>query len=126
MSTRMNVLGLPLQPCSFAPLTGYFRDGCCRDNEQDAGRHIVCVQVSADFLQFSKRVGNDLSTPRPEFGFPGLKPGDRWCLCATRWVEALTSGHAPPIYMAATDEGILDLVSLETLVEFALDRPTAN
>ncbi|WP_028449514.1 DUF2237 family protein [Chitinibacter tainanensis] len=119
----LNVLGQPLLPCSFSPLTGYFRDGCCRGSAHDGGQHIVCAQMSAEFLVFSARMGNDLLTPRPEWGFPGLQAGDRWCLCARRWVEALQQGVAPPIYLAATDEAILELVSLETLVEYALDRP---
>lgn len=121
-----NILGQPLQACSMAPLTGYLRDGCCRSLDSDPGQHTVCVQVSAEFLNFSRSRGNDLSTPRPEYGFPGLQAGDRWCLCVLRWVEALQAGVAPPIFPAASDEQLLDHVSLETLVEYAIDRPAAG
>lgn len=121
---QLNVLGEALQPCSFDPLTGFFRDGCCRTDDTDSGSHIVCAQVTAEFLSFSKQRGNDLSTPRPEYGFAGLKAGDQWCLCATRWLEALQAGAAPQIVLAATHENILDLISLETLVEYGIDRPT--
>ncbi|QZA80964.1 DUF2237 family protein [Deefgea piscis] len=119
----INVLGQTLKPCSMAPLTGFFRDGCCRTHETDIGEHIVCVVLSSPFLRFSQQRGNDLSTPRPEYGFAGLKPGDQWCLCATRWLEALKAGVAPQIVLAATHENILDLISLETLVEYGIDRP---
>ena len=121
---QLNVLGQALQPCSFEPLTGFFRDGCCRTDDSDAGSHIVCAKLTAEFLSFSKLRGNDLSTPRPEYGFAGLKSGDQWCLCATRWLEALQAGAAPQIVLAATHENILDLISLETLVEYGIDRPT--
>jgi len=121
---QLNVLGQALQPCSFDPLTGFFRDGCCRTDDSDAGSHIVCAKLTAEFLSFSKQRGNDLSTPRPEYGFAGLKAGDQWCLCATRWLEALQAGAAPQIVLAATHENILDLISLETLVEYGIDRPT--
>ena len=114
-----NVLGGALLACSFAPLTGYFRDGCCRTDEDDLGSHVVCTKVTADFLEFSAARGNDLSTPRPEFRFAGLKPGDRWCLCATRWVEALEEGVAPPVVLEATHARVLDFVSLETLKRHA-------
>ena len=120
----INVLGQALKPCSFDPLTGFFRDGCCRTDETDIGEHIVCVVLSTKFLSFSQQRGNDLSTPRPEYGFAGLKAGDQWCLCATRWLEALQAGAAPQIVLAATHENILDLISLETLVEYGIDRPT--
>ncbi|MBB5191494.1 hypothetical protein HNQ50_002224 [Silvimonas terrae] len=103
------------------PLTGFTRDGCCQDHPLDTGKHTVCVEVTAEFLAFSRSRGNDLSTPRPEWGFGGLKPGDRWCLCAARWIEALTAGNAPKVIMAATHESILEHVSLETLVSFSLD-----
>jgi uncharacterized protein len=119
----INVLGQALQACSFDPITGFFRDGCCSHDESDVGQHIVCAVMSESFLAFSKRAGNDLSTPRPEYGFAGLKPGDRWCLCARRWLEALQHGAAPQIVLAATHEEILDLISLETLVEYGIDRP---
>jgi uncharacterized protein (DUF2237 family) len=120
---QLNVLGQALQPCSFDPLTGFFRDGCCRTDETDIGEHIVCVVLSTKFLSFSQQRGNDLSTPRPEYGFTGLKACDQWCLCATRWLEALKAGAAPQIVLAATHENILDLISLETLVEYGIDRP---
>jgi uncharacterized protein (DUF2237 family) len=123
---QLNVLGQALQPCSFDPLTGFFRDGCCRTDDSDAGSHIVCAKLTAEFLSFSKQRGNDLSTPRPEYGFAGLKAGDQWCLCATRWLEALQASAAPQIILAATHENILDLISLETLVEYGIDRPTFN
>ncbi|MEH6460524.1 DUF2237 family protein [Chitinimonas sp. JJ19] len=123
MKYALNVLGLPLEPCSLKPLTGFFRDGCCNTSPEDVGRHTVCVQLTREFLAFSMARGNDLSTPRPEFEFPGLKPGDRWCVCAARWVEALVEGAAAPIVLAATHEDVLELVSLETLVDYALELP---
>ncbi|GLR11850.1 DUF2237 domain-containing protein [Chitinimonas viridis] len=123
MKNALNVLGLPLEPCSLKPLTGFFRDGCCNTSPEDVGRHTVCVQLTREFLAFSMARGNDLSTPRPEFEFPGLKPGDRWCVCAARWVEALVEGAAAPIVLAATHEDVLELVSLETLVDYALELP---
>jgi len=123
MTNALNVLGLPLEPCSLKPLTGFFRDGCCNTSPEDIGRHMVCVQLTREFLAFSMARGNDLSTPRPEFEFPGLKPGDRWCVCAARWVEALVEGAAAPIVLAATHEDVLELVSLETLVDYALELP---
>lgn len=110
-----NVLGGPLRSCSLEPLTGFFRDGACRTCEEDVGCHTVCVEVSAEFLAFSKAAGNDLSTPRPEFDFPGLKPGDRWCVCAARWREALEAGSPAPVVLAATHERTLELVALEDL-----------
>lgn len=125
MNPAVNVLGQTLQPCSMEPLTGFFRDGCCNTDAEDVGSHTVCTRVTREFLAFSATAGNDLSTPRPEYGFAGLKPGDQWCLCASRWVEALVAGVAPPIVLAATHEDVLELVSLETLVERALDRPPA-
>ncbi|WP_137938398.1 DUF2237 domain-containing protein [Chitinivorax sp. B] len=123
MKESLNVLGLPLEACSRSPMTGFFRDGCCNTDDTDVGEHVVCAAMTADFLAFSKSRGNDLSTPRPEYGFTGLKPGDHWCLCADRWVEALLHGAAPRLMLAATHEAILDKVSLETLVEYAIDRP---
>ena len=103
------------------PLTGFFRDGCCNTGTHDIGRHVVCVRASADFLAFSKARGNDLTTPRPEVGFPGLRPGDRWCLCAARWQEALEAGHAPPVVLAATHEAALQVIHLADLKRHALD-----
>lgn len=116
-----NVLGGPLQPCSERPLTGFYRDGCCNTGEDDVGLHVVCVQVTAEFLAFSQSCGNDLSTPQPEFGFPGLQPGDRWCLCALRWVEAFRRGAAPHLVLAASHEVMLEYVPLDELKKYALD-----
>jgi uncharacterized protein (DUF2237 family) len=116
-----NVLGEMLAPCSERPLTGFYRDACCNTGPEDFGLHVVCVQVTADFLAFSKRAGNDLSTPMPAFGFPGLKPGDRWCLCAARWQEALEAGMAPKVVLSATHEAALEVVALADLKRFALD-----
>ncbi|XZG69844.1 DUF2237 family protein [Chitinibacteraceae bacterium HSL-7] len=123
MMQPLSVLGLPLLACGMKPLTGFERDGYCRECEQDGGQHTVCAVMTDAFLHFSRERGNDLTTPRPDFGFPGLKPGDCWCVCAARWIEALLDGKAPPILLAATHESILEHVSLETLVEFAADRP---
>lgn len=114
MSAR-NVLGNPLADCSHDPLTGFFRDGCCRTDAADRGSHTVCARLTETFLSYSFTRGNDLITPRPEFGFPGLKPGDRWCLCASRWEEARLAGCAPPVDLSATHERALDLVDLEDL-----------
>lgn len=116
-----NVFGEPLAPCSLEPMTGFFRDGCCSTGPQDAGRHVVCAVVTAEFLAFSKARGNDLTTPRPEFAFPGLKPGDRWCLCADRWKEANSAGAAPRIALQATHERALDHIPLADLKAHALD-----
>jgi uncharacterized protein (DUF2237 family) len=115
-----NVLGGPLLACSYAPLTGFFRTGCCETGPEDAGRHVICIRATAEFLEFSKRAGNDLSTPKPEYRFAGLKPGDRWCLCALRWREALQAGVAPPVVLSATHEAALRIVDLDTLREHAL------
>ena len=117
---KKNVLGGTLEACCFAPKTGYFRDGYCRTDESDRGRHVVCAEVTESFLRFSKERGNDLSTPRPEFSFPGLKPGDRWCVCALRWVEALEEGLAPPVILEACEESALDVVPLEALQDHAI------
>jgi hypothetical protein len=113
--TLLNVLGTPLAPCSYDPLTGYFRDGCCRTDESDTGSHLICARVTAEFLAFSIQLGNDLSTPRPEWRFAGLQPGDRWCLCATRWRQALLAGLAPPVVLECTHERALEFVSLQDL-----------
>jgi uncharacterized protein (DUF2237 family) len=115
-----NVLGGELLACSYAPLTGYLRDGCCNTRADDTGTHVICARVTADFLAFSLTRGNDLVTPRPEWRFPGLKPGDRWCLCASRWAEALAAGVAPPVELTATHEKALDHVSLDALKAHAL------
>ena len=117
----LNVLGTPLQTCSTDPLTGFYRDGCCSTGGDDAGVHVVCARVTAEFLEFSKAAGNDLSTPRPEFGFAGLKPGDQWCLCASRWAEAFEAGMAPPVVLAATHMRSLEWCSLDDLRAHAID-----
>jgi uncharacterized protein (DUF2237 family) len=122
MSTELplNVLGQPLVACSFDPLTGFFRDGCCKTNEQDLGSHLVCAIVSNDFLQFSLKRGNDLITPRPEYQFPGLIAGDQWCLCLNRWIEALEANCAPRIKLESTHIKALEKVSLEVLEQYAV------
>ena len=116
-----NVLGGPLLACSLSPRTGWFRDGCCRTDASDRGAHVVCARVTAEFLEFSRRAGNDLSTPVPEAGFVGLKPGDQWCLCASRWREALEAGAAPAVVLASTHVSVLRFVRLEDLLAHALD-----
>jgi uncharacterized protein (DUF2237 family) len=108
-----NVLGTELQPCSLDPLTGFYRDGCCNTGADDVGVHAVCARVTAEFLEFSRAAGNDLSTPQP--GFPGLRPGDQWCLCAARWAEALEAGAAPAVVLEATHACVLEWVSLDDL-----------
>ena len=118
--TARNVLGTELKPCSHDPVTGFFRDGCCNTTSDDLGAHTVCAEMTAEFLQFSKEAGNDLSTPRPEFGFPGLEPGDQWCLCASRWVEALEEGKAPRVVLEATHERTLEFTSLALLQRHAI------
>ncbi len=117
----LNVLGQPLESCSHDPVTGFYRDGCCNTDYDDTGIHTVCVRVTAKFLAFSKARGNDLSTPMPEFGFPGLQPGDQWCLCAGRWKEALDAGAAPQVLLAATHEETLAIVALADLKRHAID-----
>lgn len=119
-----NVLGGELATCSLDPLTGFFRDGCCNTGPMDHGTHTVCVSVTADFLQYSFSRGNDLITPRPEFRFPGLKPGDRWCLCASRWEEARLMGVAPPVYLSATHRKTLSIVDLAHLKANAAPEAT--
>ncbi len=116
-----NVLGEPLEMCSMKPMTGFYRDGCCNTGREDIGSHTVCVVVTAAFLDFSKSCGNDLSTPVPEFGFQGLKPGDRWCLCAPRWQEAFEANQAPRVVLRATHEGALSHCSLGDLKRLAVD-----
>ncbi len=120
-TTHKNVLGGPLEDCSHKPKTGFFRDGCCRTDDNDHGRHVVCTRVTEEFLAFSRGAGNDLSTPRPEYQFAGLKPGDCWCLCAMRWREAFEAGMAPPVRLTATHEAALRYVSLEDLTRHAID-----
>lgn len=121
MAPRRNVLGGELQPCGRQPLTGFFRNGCCDTGDEDLGRHTVCARVTAEFLEFARAQGNDLVTPVPELGFPGLRPGDRWCLCAARWRQALEAGVAPPVVLSATHESTLEVVSLEELTRHGLD-----
>jgi len=118
----VNVVGGRLLPCSTEPVTGFYRDGCCATGPEDVGSHTVCSIVTADFLEFSALAGNDLSTPRPEWGFPGLSPGDRWCVCASRWLEAYHAGHAPEVVLGATHAGALEVVPIELLTECAF-RP---
>jgi uncharacterized protein (DUF2237 family) len=115
-----NVLGGPLKACSVTPLTGFFRNGSCDTCAEDLGCHSVCVEVTPEFLEFSRASGNDLSTPRPEFGFPGLNPGDRWCVCAVRWFEALESNVRSPIVLASTHERTLEFIPLELLQQHAI------
>jgi uncharacterized protein (DUF2237 family) len=116
-----NVFGEPLQACSTKPMTGFFRNGCCDTSAEDVGSHTVCVVVTGEFLQFSKARGNDLSTPLPDFGFSGLKAGDRWCLCAPRWQEAFDANQAPRVVLRATHEGALEYCSLADLKSQAID-----
>jgi uncharacterized protein (DUF2237 family) len=116
-----NVLGGALESCCTSPLTGFYRTGRCETGPQDVGRHVVCASVTAEFLAFSKAKGNDLTTPVPEANFPGLQPGDKWCLCAARWKEALAAGVAPPVLLGATHEAALEIVSLVELKRHALD-----
>ena len=118
--TALNVLGQELLPCSNAPLTGFFRNGCCETGPDDLGLHTVCAVMTAEFLTFSRRAGNALSTPRPDLHFPGLKPGDRWCLCAPRWKEALDAGAAPGVVLEATHEETLAIVTLDVLKAYAV------
>ena len=115
IEASVNVLGEELKPCSLDPVTGFFRNGCCDTSDQDHGSHTICAIMTADFLAFSKAQGNDLSTPRPEFGFAGLKPGDQWCLCAARWVEAFEAGKAPKVRLSSTHARALDVARLEDL-----------
>lgn len=120
-SIALNVLGLPLDICCEDPMTGYFRDGQCRTDKEDHGRHLVCCLMTDEFLRFSKAAGNDLSTPMPQYQFPGLVAGDSWCLCALRWVEAYEANKAPQIYLKRTHRKILQYVSLDVLKKYALD-----
>ena len=118
---QKNVLGTELEVCGLDPKTGFFRDGCCNTNELDVGSHTVCVKITEDFLSFSKGKGNDLSTPRPEFSFKGLKEGDSWCLCAARWLEAEVAGCAPKVKMLSTNIKALDIIDLGTLKQYQVD-----
>lgn len=120
MKSPKNVLGTELQPCCFSPLTGFYRDGFCRTGYEDMGLHLVCAEMTAEFLEFSVREGNDLVTPMPEFQFPGLKPGDRWCVCVTRWKDAFDAGVAPPVVLEATHISTLEFATLEELQAHAV------
>ena len=117
-SVTRNVFGEPIVPCSFDPLTGFFRDGCCKSNDDDAGAHVVCAIVTPEFLEFSIQRGNDLSTPQPQWGFPGLRAGDQWCVCALRWMEAAAAGIAPPVVLESTNAKALEMIPLEVLQRF--------
>ena len=116
-----NVLGTELETCNTSPMTGFYRDGCCQTGRDDLGLHVVCIEATAEFLEFSRRVGNDLSTPNPMYDFPGLKPGDRWCLCAQRWQQSLETGHAPRVVLEATHMSALEFIDLEDLQAHAID-----
>jgi uncharacterized protein (DUF2237 family) len=120
MTEAKNVIGGNLEACCTSPMTGFYRDGFCRTGGQDFGSHVLCAEVTLEFLEFTKSRGNDLSTPVPDFNFPGLKPGDRWCLCASRWQEALDAGVAPPVILSATHARALEVVSLDELKKYAL------
>ena len=115
-----NVLGGPLLACSYSPLTGFLRDGCCSTGPNDVGRHLVCAKVTQEFLEFQLRMGNDLISPQPQYRFAGLKPGDRWCVCAARWMEAFEAGVAPMVYLEGTNESALEIIPLEILLEHSL------
>lgn len=121
MMESLNVLGTELEECGVKPMTGFFRDGSCNTNKQDVGSHTVCAVMTQDFLEYSRDQGNDLITPMPEYGFAGLKPGDRWCLCAGRWLEAFKAGKAPRVVVRATHQACLRLVSLDDLKAHAID-----
>jgi uncharacterized protein (DUF2237 family) len=122
-AAERNVLGGPLEPCGTDPVTGFYRDGHCTSGPDDLGRHTVCAVVSADFLAVQREIGNDLVTPRPEFGFPGLKPGDRWCVVAVRWMQAYQAGAASGVVLAATNQRALEVVPIEALRQYAVDVP---
>lgn len=122
----VNVFGQPIITCSNEPLTGFFRDGCCNTDDSDVGSHTVCVVATEDFLKFSALVGNDLSTPRPEFGFSGVKPGDKWCLCAARFLQAHQNDAAPKVVLEATNERALEIVPMEILIKNALKETISN
>lgn len=121
MGRPKNVLGRELMPCGLDPITGFYRDGCCGTGAEDLGLHVVCARMTEAFLDFTRRRGNDLTTPMPRYDFPGLQPGDRWCLCAARWKESLEAGVAPPVVLAATHISALEFVSLEELQAHAID-----
>lgn len=120
--TPLNVFGKAIIPCSIDPLTGFYRDGCCTTGKDDYGQHTVCIVATEEFLQFSRKAGNDLSTPRPEFLFAGVKPGDKWCLCMMRWVEAYQAGCAPDLILEATNQSVLKTIPFEVLLEYKYDN----
>lgn len=122
IAPSVNVLGEELRPCSMDPITGFYRNGCCDTSAQDTGSHTVCAVMTEEFLSFSKRAGNDLSTPRPEFGFDGLKAGDRWCLCAARFLEAFEAGQAPRVSLTSTHQNALEIVPIDALRQMSLER----
>jgi len=124
MTDELNVLGGPLQPCGLDPVTGFYRDGCCSTGPEDAGSHTICAVVTREFLAHQQEVGNDLVTPRPEWQFPGLRPGDRWCVVAMRWAQAHLDGVAPPIVLESTHQAALQIVTLEVLQRYAADVPS--
>jgi len=126
VAVSKNVLGLPLEVCGQDPVTGFFRDGCCNTGPDDSGMHTVCAIVTAEFLQKSKELGNDLSTPMPQYGFDGLKPGDRWCVCAGRWLQVYEAGAACPVVLEATHENTLRVVPFEILLKFAVTPEKLN
>lgn len=121
MDQPVNVFGEVLEACNENPVTGFYRDGCCNTGDEDVGSHSVCVRITREFLEFSRFQGNDLSTPKPQFGFPGLQPGDRWCLCAARWLEAHENNMAPRVYLKGTHKRALEIVPLDLLRQFAAD-----
>ena len=125
-TTAKNVLGTPLQSCCFDPVTGYFRDGFCHTNQSDYGTHVVCAIMTEEFLTFTKGKGNDLSTPIPMYNFPGLKVGDRWCLCAMRWKEAMVAGVAPPVILESTHSKALQYIKFDELNQYALIKGSVN
>jgi uncharacterized protein (DUF2237 family) len=124
MNDERNVLGGPLEECGTDPMTGFFRDGCCSTGPEDAGSHTVCTVVTAEFLEHQRSVGNDLTTPMPAYRFPGLKPGDRWCVVALRWLQAYDDGVAAPVVLASTHERALDVIPVEALQQHAVDVPS--
>lgn len=121
--TTLNVFDEPIETCSMDPEAGFYRDGCCRTGVRDRGNHVICAEMTEEFLEFTVAQGNDLKTPRPDWNFPGLTPGDRWCLCAARWREALEAHKAPPVVLAATEKSALEIVPMKLLEPFALDLP---
>lgn len=126
MAKAKNVLGTELVPCSLDPMTGFYRNGCCDTGAQDVGLHIICIEATEEFLNFSVAVGNDLSTPNPMYQFPGLKPGDRWCLCALRWKEAYENGMAPKVVLESTHMSMLEFMDLEVMQEHSVDASGAD